>query len=160
MAYHCVLRQMGPQLTMSVRREVPARDAGSAVVDAFGEVGRYLKEVGGRPVGDTFARFRRIDDEVVDVEVGFTVLEALPPAGPVQASELPAGEAITTTHQGPYERLPEAVAALEEWVRGHERTVAGPFWEVYLNGPPDVTEPEAYETEVVMPLAPVAHGHH
>ncbi len=160
MPYECVLRQLGPQLTMSVRREVPAHGAAAAVGEAFEQVGRYLKEVGGRPVGDTFARFRRIDGEVVDVEVGFTVLESLPAAGPVKASELPAGEAITTIHQGPYERLPEAVAALEEWLRTHGRTAGGPFWEVYLNGPPDVTEPEAFETEVVMPLAPAAHGHH
>ncbi len=159
MSYTCTVRELAPQLAMSVRREVPAHHAGTAVVEAFGEVGRYLKEVGGRPVGETFARFNRTGDKVIDVEVGFTVLELLPPAGPVQASELPAGEAVTTIHQGPYERLPEAVAALQEWMRAHERTAAGPFWEVYLNGPPDVTEPEAYETEVVMPLAPVAAHH-
>ena len=159
MSYTCTLRERAPQLTMSVRRGVPAHHAGAAVVEAFGEVGRYLKEVGGRPVGETFARFNRIGDEVLDVEVGFTVLELLPAAGAVQASALPAGEAITTIHQGPYERLPDAVAALEQWMHAHGRTAAGPFWEVYLNGPPDVTEPETYETEVVMPLAPVPAHH-
>ena len=51
MSYTCTLRELAPQLTMSVRRGVPAHHAGAAVVEAFGEVGRYLKEVGGRPVG-------------------------------------------------------------------------------------------------------------
>lgn len=154
MSYVCTLRDLGAQLAMSVRHEVPPGDAGSAVVDAFSAVGRYLKDVGGRPVGETYARFFRIGGDAVNVEVGFTVLELLPPEGPVQASELPACQAITTIHRGPYERLPDAVAALEEWMQVHGRTAAGPFWEVYLNGPPDVTEPEEFETEVIMPLAP------
>lgn len=156
MGYVCTVRTLRPQPSMAVRRVVPAGEAGSAVVDAFSAVGRYLHDHGGRPAGETYARFLTIGSERVHVEVGFTVAELLAPEGDVLPAELPAGEAVVTLHQGAYERLPEATAALEAWMREHGREPAGPAWEVYLNGPPDVTDPEQFETEVYMPLAPLA----
>jgi effector-binding domain-containing protein len=86
------------------------------------------------------------------VEIGFTVRELVPGEGDVEPSSLPAGEVAVTLHRGPYERLPEALAALQDWIREHGRRAAGPHWEMYLNGPPDVMDPEELETEVFIPL--------
>ncbi len=155
MPYVCTVRALRAQPSMAVKRVVPAAKASRAVVDAFTAVGRYLHDHGGRPAGETYARFLALDDDTVRVEVGFTVAELLPGEGDVLPAELPAGEAVVTLHQGPYEQLPAAAAALETWAREHGRRPAGAAWEVYLNGPPDVTEPEQYETEVFLPLAPV-----
>jgi AraC family transcriptional regulator len=152
MAYVCTLRRLEPRPAMVVRREVPIADVTPAMIDGFRTVGEFLKRSGGTPAGETYARYLRIGSDSLHLEVGFTVRELLPAGGPVQPSELPAGEAIVTLHRGPYERLPEAVAALEAWMRRHGRVAAGPHWETYLNGPPDVTDPELFETEVVVPL--------
>ncbi len=156
MAYDCTVRTLRAQPSMAVRRVAPVAEAGPAVVEAFTAVGQYLHEHGGRPAGETYARFLSIDPESVQVEVGFTVEELLPAEGDVQPGELPAGEVVVTLHQGPYEQLPEATAALQAWMRANGRQAAGAAWEVYLNGPPDVTEPEQFETEVFMPLVPLA----
>lgn len=153
MPYLCEPRHLQPQPALTVRREVPLGEAGPAIVEAFQTVGAYLKRSGVQPAGETFARFHRVGPDSLDVEVGFTVTRAHPAAAPIQSSELPGGDAVSTLHRGPYERVPEAVAALEAWMRDHGRRAAGPHWEVYLNGPPDVTDPALYETEVVVPLA-------
>ena len=155
MEYVCTVRTLRAQPSMAVRRDVPAEKAGSAVVDAFTAVGRYLHDHGGRRAGETYARFLTMGTDSVHVEVGFTVTELLPADGDVLPTELPAGEAVMTLHQGPYELLPGATAALESWMHEHGRQPAGAPWEVYLNGPPDVTEPEQFETEVYIPLAPL-----
>jgi AraC family transcriptional regulator len=154
MNYVCTIRRLNARPAATVQREVPFADASAAMIDGFSAIGQYLRQAGMKPAGETFTRFLRIGPDGLKLEVGFTVLEPLAPAGPVQASQLPGGEAAVTLHRGPYERLPEALAALQQWVREQGRRAAGPFWEVYLNGPPDVTDPELFETEVVIPLEP------
>jgi AraC family transcriptional regulator len=152
MPYICTLRRLQHQPAMAVRCEVPPADVAAATIAGFRTVDEFLRRSGATPAGGTYARYLRIGRESLHLEVGFTVRELLPAGGPVQPLELPAGEAVVTLHRGPYERLPEAVAALEDWMREHGRVAAGPHWEVYLNGPPDVTAPELFETEVFVPL--------
>ncbi len=160
MSYVCTLRRLETRPALAVRPEVPLEQVGAVMVDGFRAVGDYLKRLGVAPAGETYARYLRVGCVTAHLEIGFTLREPMPGAGAIQAAELPGGEAVVTLHRGPYERLPEAQAALRAWMREHRRTAAGPHWETYLNGPPDVTDPELYETEVFVPLLPevVAHA--
>lgn len=152
MPYVCAVRRIQSRPAMVVRPEVPLEQVGPAMIDGFRAVGDYLERAGAMPAGETYARYLRMGCVSAHLEIGFTVREPLPGAGAVQPSELPAGDALVTLHRGPYERLPEALAALRAWMHQHHRVAAGPHWETYLNGPPDVTDPELYETEVFVPL--------
>lgn len=154
MHYVCTVRRLQAQPSMVVRPEVPPADAAPAVIGAFRTVGEFLERARARPAGGTYTRYLQIGSDSIRLEVGFTVHEALPGEWPVEPSALPAGDAVVTLHRGPYEKLPDALAALEDWLRQHGRTAAGPHWETYLNGPPDVADPEAFETEVFIPLKP------
>jgi effector-binding domain-containing protein len=58
---------------------------------------------------------------------------------------LPAGEVATAVHRGPYDRLGDTHQAIHDWCAGHERTLAGPRWEVYGDWHED---PAQLETEV------------
>jgi len=51
--------------------------------------------------------------------------------GEVECREIPAGEAATTVHWGPYAQLGEAHDRVIEWIRKNGRTRAGVGWEVY-----------------------------
>ena len=84
-------------------------------------------------------------DDVPNVEVGVEVSGPFPPSGPVVASVLPAGEAATTVHRGPYDRLGDAHQAILTWCATHGREPAGPRWEVYGDWHED---PAQLETEV------------
>ncbi len=152
MSHECTLRHMPAQHAMAVRPEVPLEQVGPAMADGFRTVGDYLARAGAAHAGHTYARYLRMGCVSAHLEIGFMLDAPLPGAGAVQPSELPAGEAVVTLHRGPYERLPEALAALRAWLHEHHRVAAGPHWETYLNGPPQVTDPERFETEVVVPL--------
>jgi len=158
MPYVCELRRLAAQPAMAVRRTIHPDRASAAIVEAFAAVGRFLRENGGRPTGVTYARFLGLDLDQVRVEVGFTVAELLLSAGDVIALELPAGEVVVTRHVGPYEGLSAAQDALEAWMSANGRTAAGPAWEVYLNGPPDTTDPAQFDTDVYVPLTPANAG--
>jgi AraC family transcriptional regulator len=72
--------------------------------------------------------------------------------GDVVAETLPGGPAAVTVHSGPYDGLPAAYAALEEWIAANGFHPAGAPWEAYLNDPGDYPNPQNWKTEVSWPL--------
>jgi effector-binding domain-containing protein len=52
----------------------------------------------------------------------------------------PSGEAATTLHVGPYDRLGEAHAAIDRWRAEHGREYAGVSWETYGDWNDDPTQ--------------------
>jgi effector-binding domain-containing protein len=77
-------------------------------------------------------------------------------AGAVMPFETPGGVAAMTTHVGAYAQLGDASAAIVAWCRAHDRTLAGPSWEVYGHWDED---PARLRTEVYYLLQPAGHGH-
>ncbi len=74
-------------------------------------------------------------------------------AGDILADTLPAGPAATTIHSGPYEQLPDAYGALEQWIEAEGLTAAGAPWEAYLNDPSDHPDPQDWKTEIFWPVS-------
>jgi effector-binding domain-containing protein len=44
---------------------------------------------------------------------------------------IPGGMVATVVHMGPYQKLPEAHAAVRGWCAEHGHALAGPSWEIY-----------------------------
>jgi 4,4'-diaponeurosporenoate glycosyltransferase len=106
--------------------------------------------------GPPFVRYHA-RGELWDVEAGLPVVKA-PPATPgaaTQPATLPAGDAATLVHVGPYPQLPAAHEALARWAAASKRTAAGAGWEVYLTNPITTPDPARARTKLFLPLAPV-----
>jgi effector-binding domain-containing protein len=84
-----------------------------------------------KPSGHNVAIYRNASDQGVDVECGVHVATKFMDIGPVECRELPRGEAATTVHWGPYERLGEAHDRVASWALENGRVRAGVVWEVY-----------------------------
>jgi len=76
----------------------------------------------------------------------------LPGFGPVQRRVLPAGQAATTVHWGPYTTLPVAHRTLRGWGRDHEFTFVGGPWEVYVSDPILASDSRRLETRLFQPI--------
>lgn len=76
-----------------------------------------------------------------DLAVDFCVGATLPfdAVGDVVPMQTPDGVAATTTHWGDYSGLGQAHEAVIAWCRMHDRTLAGPSWEVYGHWYDDAT---------------------
>ncbi|HEY7390536.1 MAG TPA: GyrI-like domain-containing protein [Bryobacteraceae bacterium] len=72
--------------------------------------------------------------------------------GEVLVETLPGGPAAVTIHSGPYDQLPAAYAALEEWIAANGLHPTGAPWEAYLNDPADHPNPQDWKTEVCWPV--------
>ncbi len=71
--------------------------------------------------------------------------------GDVKAATLPAGDALTTTHVGPYANLNQSHKALWDYADEHDLPKAMPVWEIYVDDPGKTAEAEL-RTEIFRAL--------
>ncbi|MBI5289506.1 MAG: GyrI-like domain-containing protein [Chloroflexi bacterium] len=105
------------------------------------------------PVGPPFTRYATMGDGSIGLEAGLQLPRGLPEVSGIIAAELPAGEAVSTIHVGPYSQLWAAYEAVTYWMENSRRTPAGEPWEVYLKGHREQPDPALWQTEIVWPLS-------
>ena len=62
--------------------------------------------------------------------------------GKVKSAVMPAGDALTATHVGPYANLNQSHKALWDYAEQQGLTKAMPVWEIYVDDPTTVSEAE------------------
>lgn len=129
---------------------------GSTFDLAFGALGKAIAAGAFTPSGPAVAIYRGDPMDVFDLDVGFSVDEAL--SAPltiddvkIEAAELPSGPALATTVIGPYDGLGEAWGRLagESTALGH--SPAGVWIEVYVSDP-SVTAAAELRTDLILPV--------
>jgi effector-binding domain-containing protein len=121
-----------------VRGRANYRSIGAFIGQSLDGVYRFCKERGITSYGKNIAFY--IDDpdrclfradEGVPMEVGVILTEAFENSDLVVRSQTPAGTVASVVHIGPYQKLPEAHAAVRKWCQQNGRALAGPNWEIY-----------------------------
>ena len=124
-------------------------EIGASMAEAFGTLMSFVAAKGIKPGSAPMAIYLGMDPAVLRYRAAFAVSEAdcSVVEGEVGADHLPAGEAMTTRHIGPYAILNQTHRTL--WSHMEETGVKGafPIWETYLNDP-KTTAPEDLVTEV------------
>ena len=67
----------------------------------------------------------------MEVDFGVEVSRAFADEGEIVLTHTPAGQAASTVHVGRPDQLAGANAAIEEWCRANDRSLAGVSWEIY-----------------------------
>lgn len=154
-----VVEERPAQPVLSIRQTIPVADIAESQSQSLRELWSSMQGRGLTADGPPFVRYHTFGETETDVEVGIPVPDAVAGEGRVAAGELPGGAAISTWHYGSHDRLGEAYARLEAWVKEHDRTPAGAAWEVYwwidpAAGPDPATwpPPEEWRAELVQPL--------
>ena len=114
-----------------VRRRVSRRELSRVVPEACGLVWNTVKAAQVKDAGRQVAIYRDAADGLLDVEVGVEVGATFADRGEVVGSALPAGDAATVTHFGPYGKLGEAHQAILQWCAAQGRPLEGTRWELY-----------------------------
>ena len=156
MEYEIQFSQRDEVPTAVVRQEVPVTEISAFLGGVFGEVIAAISAAGRFPAGPPFARYDFLEvpegsgPETFAVEAGFPVNAPIEPSGRVEPSLLPGGSAAVTVHEGPYQDVAAAYAALERRMADEGKRPTGAPWESYLDDPETVPQPH---TEVVWPCA-------
>lgn len=152
--YEIKVKEVPEQPALMIRKRTTMEGIGDAMGEAFGELMVYIVRAGVAPSAPPLCVY----SEEFDGERGgeMWVCVPVPPGtsgeGAVEAVVLTGGTMATTVHQGPYDTLGQAYAAVFGWIEEHDHRPAGPMRDVYLTDPDEVP-PEEYLTEVQWPIA-------
>ncbi|MFG3417589.1 GyrI-like domain-containing protein [Micromonospora sp. NPDC048063] len=156
-----VERRRDPKRSLSIRATVPVARLAEAQGEQLTSLISHLRASGVAPAGAPFVRYHTFGDDKADLETGIPVGDDADGTDRIAVTELPGGTAISTWHLGAHDRLAEAYARLEAWLGEHQRTPAGPAWEVYTwIDPTEPLDPSAWpsptewSTEIVQPVRP------
>lgn len=153
MTYRITIQTVAPIALAAVRRRLAIREISGAFGPAMNEVQALLaKRIELRSDGRIVLLYHhpewRMDQ--MDIDFGVHVARRFEREEPVFFTETPAGQAVTTTHVGAYDQLPQAHAAIHAWREEDSRDFAGFSWEIYGDFQSD---PALNETQIMYLLA-------
>ena len=132
--------------TAVIRDRVRPQELARFVPAACGEVWSFIRAAGLPLPGRHVAVYL---DQDGTVEVGAEVSAPFTGNGRVHCSQLPVGQAATTTHFGPYLRLSDAHQVVRKWCAEHHHQQSGVCWEVYGHWQDEWnTDPSKIRTDV------------
>ena len=153
MAYSITKKELAPQPVLIVRRRVKRSEIAATIGQALPHIFVYAQQNGIALAGLPFTRYLEMGPGLITMEPGMRVTSpGAAGQGEVIADTLPGGPAVTTIHAGPYDKLSEAYAAIEQWMETEGLVAAGAPWESYLNDPSDHPDPKDWKTEVFWPI--------
>ena len=151
LTYQIEIQNLTDQFTAVVRAELPRDELPAWLAGTFSTIHGYLRRAGMAPTGPPFLRMAFLGTTVA-AEAGFPVAREIDGDGLVEASTLPGGPALVTTHMGPYEELADTYQDVQQWLDQHRCSPAGPHWEVYYTDPTAEPDPTRWRTDLVQPF--------
>jgi AraC-like DNA-binding protein/effector-binding domain-containing protein len=153
MTYSITKKQVSPQHVLVVRRRVKPAELAQALGEIFGQTHLYAQRSAAAMAGPPFTRFLEWGPGLSTIEAGMPIAAPDPGEGDVKADQLPGGPVATTIHTGPYDQLPAAHAAVQQWIEAQGLVAKGFPWESYITDPADYPDPKDWKTEIFWPLA-------
>jgi AraC family transcriptional regulator len=154
MAYSVTKKELLPQPVLIIRRRVKRSDIAATIAEALPHIFIHAQQNGIALAGLPFTRYVEMGPGMVTMEPGMRVSSPNPSGkGEIVADMLPGGPAAVTMHTGPYDSLPEAYAAIEQWMAAEGLASGGAPWESYITDPGEVPDPRDWKTEVFWPVA-------
>ncbi len=148
------VQEMPEVVALVMRRRITREEIAGTLAEFLPTVFAYAQQHGLAMTGPPFARYPEVGMGSLVIEAGVSI--AAPPPGPVDAGievlTIPAGPAAVSIHHGPYEQLLDTYRAMEAWIEGEGRSVAGPPWETYLTDPGEHPDPATWQTRIVQPI--------
>jgi AraC family transcriptional regulator len=156
MAYSIVKKEIPAQPAIVVRRRVKPAEIASMLGEALGQIFLHAQSNGIALAGQPFMRYLEWGPGLWTVEAGMPVTAKVcetTSEGDVRPDTLHGGFVATTTHTGPYDKLAEAHAAVQQWIEAEGLSAVGAPWEVYTTDPADYPDPKDWKTEIFWPVA-------
>lgn len=148
--YDVILKKIKPLKVAAARDVIPTYgDVGQLLGRVFAHIGQHRGHPAGPPMSLYYDEGYREKD--ADVEAAVPVAGPVPDGEMVTVRELPGGEVASTVHQGTFENVGQAYAAVATWIEANGYQVIGPPREIYLSGGEGVDVAD-WVTEIQLPV--------
>jgi len=130
-----------------------AKSIGDAMSSGFGEVFGFTQAKAIKPLSMPTSVYMEMPGEKMAFRAGVFVNaeDAAKAEGDIKAATMPAGDAVTATHVGPYATLNQSHKALWDYAESEGLPKAMPVWEIYVDDPTETSEAEL-RTEIFRAL--------
>lgn len=152
MGYQIEIKEMQSQPIVSIRATTDEAGLIKFFDGTYPKLMSFMQSEGLQPAGPPFARYFKFSKEEVDVEGGVPVTGSPRGSGDVNAGEIPAGRVASTIHVGPYDKLGDAYAAMEKFMKEKGLEAAGPPMEIYWSDPSEEKDTSKLRTELIWPI--------
>ncbi len=144
-----VVVTVDPATTAVVRSTVSLDEIRGFFDQSFSVLGGVLTNQQVSITGAAFSRYQgEVEEEPIDLEVGFPTDRAIDADGSVEAGELPSGRVARLVHAGSFDGLGDSWQRLAEWIGAADLVPGDDRWEVYLTEPSPEMDPNELRTEL------------
>lgn len=139
-----------PVLVMSKKATISMSNVSSII----GSVYEEIYKAGLRPSGSVMVFYfdEEFHQENANIEVCIPVEENEQTRKMQQTKILESRKCATCTFRGPYSKLGKAYAAVLKWISEHNYEIASTPFDIYMNNPQEVKNPEEFITQVYFPI--------
>ena len=150
MASEVVLKEAGPQWTVSLREIIPGfRSVGVLAGNLREDFGPLASE----GMWMSLWHDREHKDQNIDIEVAVCLRQAVDMPPPVDVRQLPSTTVASVVHHGAFVRIGEAYQALLHWIEANQYHPSGAPRNLYLRvNMPVNHEDESNVTEIQIPV--------
>lgn len=142
-----------PQWFLSIRDTVDGSEIGLIHSKLFSEICLFMEKNNISDDLPPMVIYHSWTDTLVDVEAGLLLSDSTGLTNNrIKLNKINAGNVVTATHYGSYERIPETYFSINEWMRKNEVQVVGPPWEVYVIDPSIEQNQDKWVTEIYFPI--------
>ena len=147
------VKQVEAQKTIVVRFDVPTKEIGPAMGEAYGKLFGFLGANGGVPAGPPFAVYYSYNPAGNTVfEAGVPVSSTVTGNEEIIYKEFPAMKVVTTLYKGPFDAMEPIYGELNKYMSANGIETDGTSWEVYLTDPSQLKDQKDNQTIVYFPI--------
>jgi len=144
-----VVVTVDPATTAVVRGTVSLDEIRDFFDQSFSVLGEVLTNQQVSITGAAFSRYQgEVEEEPIDLEVGFPTDRSIDADGSAEAGELPGGRVARLVHAGSFDGLGDSWQRLANWIGAADLAPGDDRWEVYLTEPSPEMDPNLLRTEL------------
>jgi len=121
-----------------IRSKIRVEDIPKVIGESFAKLGAYLHELD-ELLTDvpyvSFPGYENIDENNMEIVIGFPVGRQLAAKDDIQSDVIPARKIIFCMYKGDYGKMTEVYNDMGEWIKSNGYESSGTCYEYYYNGP-------------------------
>lgn len=142
MSYLFQVVETEPQAAVVIRKVTSANNLPTVVEETFNTIVEYISKKEGLSLGAAFIAYYSMDENNLEVEIGFPVSEEIPAEGDIICTKIPGGKRVIGYYKGAYSYMTYLYDEMLKWILLKNLEPSSLVYEYYFNSPQNVSENE------------------
>lgn len=142
MSYLFQVVETEPQAAVVIRKVTSANNLPTVVEETFSTIVEYISKKEGLSLGAAFIAYYSMDENNLEVEIGFPVSEEIPGEGDIVCTKIPGGKRVVGYYKGSYAYMTYLYDEMLKWILLKGLEPSSLVYEYYFNSPQNVSENE------------------